>query len=175
MILKAVVVLSGLIAVILLYAAAKPNTFHVQRMITIQAGPDKIFPLVNDLHNWPRWAPQDREDPKIKRSFSGAASGVSAVSEWSGSGETGKGMMTITASEPLTSVTIAVDWQRPFAVRNMNEFRLEPDGSSTRVKWSMTGPNLFIMKLMSVFTNMDRMMGQHFDRGLENLKAAAEN
>lgn len=28
--------------------------------------------------------------------------------------------------------------------------------------WSMTGPNLFIMTLMSVFTNLDRMMGEHF-------------
>jgi hypothetical protein len=37
----------------------------------------------------------------------------------------------------------------------------------------MTGPNLFIMKLMSVFTNMDRVMGKHFDDGLENLQSAA--
>ena len=29
--------------------------------------PDKMFPLINDLHNWVRWAPRDREDPKMKR------------------------------------------------------------------------------------------------------------
>jgi len=40
--------------------------------------------------------------------------------------------------------------------------------------WSMTGPNLFPMKLMSVFTSMDRMMGRHFERGLADLKAIAE-
>jgi hypothetical protein len=39
----------------------------------------------------------------------------------------------------------------------------------------MHGPNLYIMKLMSVFTNMDRMMGRHFEEGLANLKAAAES
>jgi hypothetical protein len=31
-----------------------------------------------------------------------------------------------------------------------------------------------MMKLMSVFMNMDRMMGKHFEAGLENLKAVAE-
>ena len=82
--------------------------------------------------------------------------------------------MTITGSIPPKSVTPAVDWERPFNVRNVNEFLLEPDGSSTRVTWSMTGPNLFVMKLMSVFTNMDRMMGQHFESGLDKLKTIAE-
>jgi len=143
-------------------------------MVTIKASPEKVFPLINDLHNWPRWAPQDREDPTMKRTFSAAMSGVGATSRWSGSGNTGQGVMTISESDPPRSVTLAVDWQRPFATRNLNEFRLEPDGSGSRVTWSMTGPNLFIMKLMSVFTNMDRMMGQHFERGLHNLKAAAE-
>jgi hypothetical protein len=30
------------------------------------------------------------------------------------------------------------------------------------------------MKLMSLFTNMDRMMGRHFESGLQNLKQLAE-
>jgi hypothetical protein len=82
--------------------------------------------------------------------------------------------MTITGSIPYRSVTLAVDWERPFNVGNINEFALEPDGANARVTWSMTGPNLFIMKVMSVFTNMDRMMGQHFESGLDKLKTIAE-
>jgi uncharacterized protein YndB with AHSA1/START domain len=174
MVLKILLVVLAFVAVILIYAATKPSTFHVERTVTINASPEKVFPLINDLHNWPRWAPQDREDPTIKRTFSDVTSGVGATSSWSGSGNTGQGLMTITESDPPKSVTIAVDWQRPFAVRNINEFRLEPDGSGSRVTWGMTGPNLFIMKLMSVFTNTDRMMGQHFEHGLQNLKADAE-
>lgn len=174
MFLKVLLVVLLLTAVVLIYAAAKPSTFHVQRMVSIKASPEKVFPLINDLRNWPRWAPQDREDPSIKRIFSGTSNGVGATSRWSGSGNTGKGLMTIIESDPPRSVAIAVDWEKPFAARNINEFRLEPDGSGTRVTWSMTGPNLFIMKIMSIFTNMDHLMGQHFERGLENLKADAE-
>jgi len=174
MVLKILLLVLVVVAAILIYAATKPSTFHIERMVTIKATPEKVFLLINDLHNWPRWAPQDREDATIKRTFSDATSGVGATSKWSGSGSTGQGVMTITGSDPPRSVTVAVDWQKPFSVRNINEFRLEPDGSGSRVTWSMTGPNLFIMKVMSVFTNMDRMMGQHFEHGLQNLKADAE-
>jgi hypothetical protein len=82
--------------------------------------------------------------------------------------------MTISESKPLRSVTIDVDWRRPFTVRNVNQFTLEPDGTGTRVAWSMYGPNVYLMKVMSVFTDMDRMMGKHFEEGLQNLKTVAE-
>ena len=96
------------------------------------------------------------------------------MSSWSGTGKTGTGTMTIAESLPPRTVTIAVDWTKPFAVRNINQFTLEPDGPGTKTTWSMQGPNLYMMKLMSVFTNMDRMMGKHFEEGLANLKAVAE-
>ena len=110
----------------------------------------------------------------MKRTFVGADNGVGAASTWIGSGNTGKGRMTITKSIPPQSVAVEVDWQRPFRVRNINEFQLEPDGANTRVTWSMSGPNLFMMKLMSVFSNMDKMMGKHFEAGLRNLKSISE-
>src|SRR5581483_1868204 len=174
MILKILLMLLVVIAAILIFAATKPGTFHIERSVTIKASCEKVFPLINDLHNWPRWAPQDREDPTMKRTFAGADSGVGAASTWSGTGNTGKGRMTIIESLPPKSITVAVDWQRPFRVRNINQFQLAPDGASTRVTWSMSGPNLFMMKLMSVFRNMDKMMGQHFEDGLQNLKNIAE-
>jgi uncharacterized protein YndB with AHSA1/START domain len=174
MVLKVLLVIVVLLAGILLFAASKPDTFRIQRSLTMNASPEKIFPLINDLHNWPQWAPQDRENSTMKRSFSGPESGVGAASEWSGSGSTGKGQMTITQSDAPRLVALKVDFEKPFVAHNVNEFRLEPDGASTKVTWSMQGTNLYMMKLMSVFTNMDRMMGQHFESGLANLKAVAE-
>ena len=38
----------------------------------------------------------------------------------------------------------------------------------------MQGTNVYMMKVMSIFTNMDHFMGKHFEAGLTNLKAAAE-
>jgi hypothetical protein len=38
----------------------------------------------------------------------------------------------------------------------------------------MAGPAPFISKVMQVFINFDRMIGDDFDAGLANLKSAAE-
>ena len=162
------------VAAILILAATKPDSFRIERSVTIQASAERIFPLINDFHNWSQWAPQDREDTSIKRTYSGAASGVGAVSEWTSSGRAGSGKMSITESVPASRVVIDVHFVKPFAAHNVNVFTLEPEGTATKVTWSMEGTNLYFMKLMSVFSSMDRMMGGHFESGLRDLKAAAE-
>ena len=61
------------------------------------------------------------------------------------------------------------------SVQILSGILLEPEGSATRVIWVMYGPlNFFPGKLMSVFTTMDKMIGDDFQKGLANLKAAAE-
>jgi len=82
--------------------------------------------------------------------------------------------MMITESAASRKITVKVDFVRPFEAHNVNEFTLEPSGTSTTVTWGMQGTNLFIMKLMGVAVSMDRMVGKHFDSGLDNLKSAAE-
>ena len=140
----------------------------------IQASPEKVFSLINDFHHWPEWAQPDREDAAMKRTYSGADSGVGAITDWQGAGATGKGQAEIVESVPSQKVTVRVDWVKPMQLQNVNEFVLQPSGSATNVTWSMHGPNLYIMKLMGVFINMDKMMRKHFEDGLKNLKEVAE-
>ena len=162
------------VAAILILAATKPDNFRIERSVTIQAPAEKIFPLINDFRNWSEWAPQDREDPSIMRTYSGPPSGVGAVSEWTSSGKAGSGKMSITESVPASRVVIDVQFVKPFAAHNVNVFTLEPEGTATKVTWTMDGTNLYFMKLMSVFSSLDRMMGGHFESGLRDLKTAAE-
>ena len=96
------------------------------------------------------------------------------MSEWQGSGSTGKGRMLITEAVPNSRVSVAVDFVKPFQAHNINMFTLEPVGDSTKVTWNFEGTNVFVLKLMSVFVTTDRIMGDHFETGLGNLKAAAE-
>jgi uncharacterized protein YndB with AHSA1/START domain len=175
MALKVLFGLLVIVAAVLIAAATKSDTFRIERSIVIQAPPEKVYPLIADLHEWPKWAPQDREDPTMKRAFSGAVRGVGAASDWSGSGNTGKGRMEIVTAEAPRTVTVKVDFEKPFVAHNLNTFVLAPDGNGTRVSWTMQGTNVYMMKVMSVFVNMDRTMGSHFESGLANLKAAAEN
>jgi hypothetical protein len=63
---------------------------------------------------------------------------------------------------------------KPIEGHNIAEFTLEPDGDATRLTWVMYGPSPYIGKVMSVFLNMDRMIGTDFEAGLANLKTATE-
>src|ERR1700687_1954998 len=93
----AVVVLA--VGVVLALAAAKPDTIAVQRSVTIKAPPAAVFALINDFHAWPRWAPQDREDATMVRTYGGAASGAGAISDWTSKGNAGAGRMTIVTAK----------------------------------------------------------------------------
>ncbi len=161
------------VVAILVVAATKPATFHVERSTTIAATPDKISPLVDDFHNWDQWSPWAHLDPNMQVSYSGAAAGAGAVYEWQGNKKVGKGRMEILTAEP-TATSIQLDFLSPFESHNRSKFVLQPQGNVTRVTWTMDGPNTFMSKLMSVFVSMDKMIGKDFEAGLGNLKSVAE-
>jgi uncharacterized protein YndB with AHSA1/START domain len=170
---KIAIGLAVVIVLILGLAATKPDTFAVQRVATIKAPPEKIMPLISDFHNWPAWSPWEKLDPNMQRTFSGAPSGRGAVYDWQGNSDVGRGRMEITDAVPA-SVTIKLDFMEPMAMSNVTQFALTPQGEQTTVTWNMNGPMPFISKVISVFVSMDRMVGKDFEKGLLQLKAAAE-
>jgi hypothetical protein len=173
------VVLTITIAIVLLLAglftaaATKPDGFRVQRTAVMDAPPEKIFPMIEDFHQWVAWSPYEKMDPDMKRIYSGAPKGKGAVYEWEGKGKVGAGRMEITELIQSTRVTIKLDFIKPFVGHQTAEFTLESSGQSTTVTWAAYGPSSFISKLMSVFFNMDRLLGNDFEKGLSNLTALA--
>jgi uncharacterized protein YndB with AHSA1/START domain len=176
--LKVILIILAVIAVavvaLLVYASTRPNSFRVQRSITIKAPAEKIFPQVNDLRAQQAWSPWEAKDPAMKRTYSGEQSGKSAKYEWQGNKQVGHGRMEIVESTPPTRLVMKIDFLEPFPANNMAEFVLEPRGDSTVVTWAIYGPSPFMSKLMGVFMNIDTMVGKEFDTGLANLKAQME-
>ncbi|MGH8595682.1 MAG: SRPBCC family protein [Gammaproteobacteria bacterium] len=170
-----VIALVALVAGLLIYAASRPNSFRVERSTTIQAPPERIFALIDDLHRWTVWSPWEKKDPTLKRTHSGAASGKGARYAWEGNKDVGHGSMEITESVPHSRIALNLDFIKPFEAHNKVEFALEPTGQTTQVIWVIHGPMPFISKLMSVFFSMDKMIGKDFEAGLADLKTAAES
>jgi uncharacterized protein YndB with AHSA1/START domain len=168
------VVLAVAIAAVLILAAAKPDTFRVQRGATMKAPPDRIFSLINDFHQWGKWSPWENRDPAMTRSFSGAESGQGAVYAWEGNKNVGSGRMEILDASTPSKIIIKLDFLKPFEAHNTAEFTMLPQGDATSVNWVMHGPAPFMSKMMQVFMNMDKMIGKDFEAGLANLKGLAE-
>ena len=169
-----VVVLIVGVAGLLGFAASKPNAFRIQRAASIKAPPEKIFPLINDFHNWASWSPWEKLDPALKRTYGGAASGPGAIYEWEGNKKVGQGRMEIVDCSPPSKVTIKLDFLKPFEAHNTAEFALIHQSDSTNVTWTMHGQQPYMFKIMSVFFSMDKMIGKDFEMGLANLKSITE-
>ena len=166
--------LIALVGAVLLYAATKPDTFHVQRSITIKAPPEKIFAILNDFHQSLSWSPYEKKDPAMKRVFSGDQSGKGAMYKFAGNKEVGKGRLTITDTAPSSKVVIALDFEEPFEGHSVVEYTLDAKEGSTDVTWAMHGTQPYIGKVMSLFIDCDKMIGKDFEVGLANLKALTE-
>src|SRR5438270_12887829 len=156
------------------YAETRPDGFRVQRMTSINAAPDAIFPLLDDFRRWPEWSPWEGKDPAMKRTYTGAAAGTGAVYAWRGNRKVGAGRMEIIETSPPLRVAIALHFLKPFEARNTAEFHLEPAGTGTHVTWAMHGRANPVMKTMGLFMNMDQMVGRDFETGLANLKRVSE-
>jgi uncharacterized protein YndB with AHSA1/START domain len=162
------------IAIVLILAATKPDTFSVRRVTTVSAPPEKIFPLINDFHQWGTWSPWEDKDPAMKRTYSGAGSGKGAVYAWDGNKNVGTGRMEILEVSAPSKIVIKLDFFKPFEAHNTAEFTMLPQGDATTLTWLMHGPAPFMSKVMQVFMNMDKMIGKDFEAGLAKLKKLTE-
>ncbi len=174
MITNVLLVMAAAVAGLLVFAAMRPDTFRVERHITINRSPADIFPLLEDFHAWTRWSPWEDLDPSLRRAYKGPERGMGAIYEWEGNSKAGKGHMEITRSESPTHLTIDLSFLRPFKAENAAAFDLEPQGAATEVSWAIYGPLPFPSKLMSLFVSMDKLLGKDFEKGLTRLKAEAE-
>ena len=171
---KVTLAVVALVGAVLVYAATRPDSLHVQRSAIVNAPPEKVFALINDFHSWRSWSPFENVDPAMKRVYSGAPGGTGAVYEWEGNRQIGQGRMEITDAAHPSRITIKLDFIKPLEGHDIAEFALVPQGDSTNVTWTMDGPSPYVGKLIGVFVNMDAMIGTAFETGLANLKTIAE-
>ncbi|GCE36562.1 MULTISPECIES: SRPBCC family protein [Rhodococcus] len=148
--------------------------FLVERSTVIDASPDVVQPLLDDFRKWQAWSPWEDVDPDLKRTYSGPDSGVGASYAWEGNRKAGSGQMVITESVPGSKVVLDLNFLKPFKAENVTTFLLEPNGAGTTVRWQMTGKNNLFFRIVGVVFPMDKMVGKDFEKGLAQLKAAAE-
>ncbi|MFE3754828.1 SRPBCC family protein [Nocardia tengchongensis] len=147
--------------------------FDIHRETVIKAAPARVQELVDDFHQWRKWSPWEDADPAMERVYSGADRGIGARYAWNGNRKAGRGDMEIT-SATADSIGIALHFEKPFKATNRVTFEFRPQGDTTAVTWRMTGEQNGFMALFGKLMPMDRLAGKDFEKGLAQLKAAAE-
>lgn len=171
---KIVVALLVLVAALVALVATRPAGFRVERSLVIEESPRLLFDAVADFRKWEAWSPWARLDPAMKTTFGGAPSAVGSTYHWAGNDEVGEGRMTLTEIHPPLQAKIKLEFLKPWKATNECVFDLYVEPGGTRVVWIMRGEHDFLGKAMSLFMDLDRAVGPDFERGLAQLKAAAE-
>lgn len=166
--------LTFIVIILLVIIAGQPDEFAVTRATRVTAPPEKIFPHVNDLHQWEAWSPWVKLDPNAKSTFSGSASGAGASMAWEGNNKVGAGQMTITESQPGERIRLRLDFQKPMKATNTAEFKFRPEGGQTVVTWSMAGKSCFMGKVFGLLMDCEKMIGKQYEQGLASLKSVTE-
>jgi len=165
----------AIIAILLIVVAMQPADFRIARSAAISAPANVVFSHVNDFKKMDVWSPWLKFDPNVKVIHQGPPSGVGAIETWDGNNKVGSGKMTITDIRPNELVRLKLEFFKPFAATNTAEFTFESIMAATTVTWAMMGRRNFITKAMGLFMNFDKMIGDNFRKGLEELKTIAES
>lgn len=173
-IIRVLIGIAAIVAVLVIVALTKPDTFSVHRSVVIGAMPSAIEPHIDDFHRWTAWSPFEKMDTAMKRTYSGAAHGIGAVYEWESDSHVGSGRMEIIDTAGM-KIIIKLDFFEPMEAHNTALFYLEPKGDSTKVTWEMYGNNTFLSKFINIFFDMDSMIGSDFETGLASLKSVSES
>ncbi|MFZ2502895.1 MAG: SRPBCC family protein [Nocardioides sp.] len=149
-------------------------SYTVSRSAQVNATPERVHALVNDFRRWRAWSPWEEVDPELHRTYSGADSGVGARYAWDGNKKAGAGTMEITSSAP-EQIRVALTFTRPFKSTSVTTFDIVPSGHGTATSWTMSGQQRGLMALIGRLFPMDKMIGKDFEKGLAQLKRAAES
>ena len=166
-------VLLALLILLAVIGLLLPSSAEVERSIVIDAPAGKIFPHVNSMRAFHAWSPWSEIDPNTNYQFDGPEQGVGSRMAWqSGDNRVGRGSQEIVNS----MANQRVDTRLQFGDQGGGNatFLLEPEGSSTRVRWQFTtgfGWDLFgrYVGLM-----LDSMIGASYEKGLAELKHRVE-
>lgn len=157
------------------YAATRPDDFRIARTVRIAAPPERVFAMIDDLRVMNTWNPFDKkQDPGIKGTYAGPASGVGARYEFDGR-KAGAGHVEIIESSAPRHVAMRLVMTRPMSCDNRIDFSVAPSGAGSEVTWAMSGKSQLMGKLFGLLFNVDKMCGAAFEKGLADLKEMAEH
>ncbi len=170
---KILIVLAIAIGGILAVAVTRPNTYTVERSLKINAAPEKIFPYLISWKKGLEWSAWEKTDKDVVRKFTGSESGLDAVYEFEGE-KSGHGKLSFKSIVPNEQVKIDLMFYKPMQGSNDVTYSLKQEGNETVMKYQMTGPAPFTARIIWLFADMDKFMGDKFNESMQSLKAIVE-
>ncbi len=170
---KLTIAMGILFGLFMLIGLMLPGEMHVQRTAEIDTPPEQVFPLVNDLKAFNRWAPWTGQEHQVQFNYSGPDSGVGARMTWKNDAEGSQiGSQEIIESTPPRQVVFSIDFGPQGAATATVE--LEPSATGSRVAWRFDYEIGYDLVGRYIGAMMEGPMGNRYAMGLARLKELVE-
>lgn len=145
-----------------------PGTVEVTRSIEIEAAPEAVFPLLDDLGRWAEWTPWGEVESRLE----GPARGAGARRVWDDPG-LGSGSLTLVGSRLPNAVDYEVEVEHG-AIRFEGTITVESYDGGAVVTWTERADLGWNPLLGWTALTMDESQGRQLSESLERLKARVE-
>lgn len=166
---KILLVLATVIVGIIIVSRFQPDSYTVERSATIAAPPELVFAHMNDFQKWQQFNAWGDSDPNAVYIYSDVSSGVGANFHWKGNSDMGEGRMTILESKPFEYVKVNLEFIKPFEGKAMTEYVIAPADGGTQLTQRMSSDHNFFSKIMCMFMDMDKMIGEKYEEGFRRM------
>jgi len=164
--------LAIVIALFLLVALVLPSHRHLEEHVETNRKLTIVYDTLDSLRRFSDWNPLVLRDPQMQLQFSGPASGVGARMDYvSDKPQLGKGSWEITATEPRSSVTYAIENPQRGHDKTTT-FELKPTGRGGRnVEITQTYDVDYGWDLLGRYAGLyvSRHVGDDMELGLQRL------
>jgi len=173
---KVLLVLAALVGLILITALFVKKDMHAEKEITINKSKAEVYDYIKYLKNQNSYSKWATMDPNMRTGFRGTDATVGFVSSWeSDKDDVGKGEQEIKAIKEGERIDYELRFMEPMESTATAYMITEPVGETqTKVKWGFNGKINYPFNIMRLFMNMEEMIGDDFQTGLNRLKTNLE-
>jgi hypothetical protein len=168
-------IILGIIAALLLAGLVISKDIAASREVVINKPKTEVFNYIKLLKNQDNFSKWGSMDANMKKTYTGTDGTVGFISAWEGNKKVGQGEQEITGIDEGNKINFDLRFVKPFKSLAKAVMTTEAvSENSTKVTWGFESKMAYPMNIMKLFMNMEKMVGNDFSTGLNNLKTVLE-
>ena len=171
-----VIILLSILILLLIIGMFVKKEYTISCEVIINKPKTVVFDYIRLLKNQNEYSVWATMDPAMKKEFRGTDGTSGFVSAWdSDNKNVGKGEQEILKIAEGDRIDYKIHFIKPFESTSFASMStLSVSENQTKVIWEFKGKMKYPMNLMLLFMNMEKMVGNDLQKGLQNLKIILE-
>ncbi|MET3114228.1 hypothetical protein AAKU52_001962 [Pedobacter sp. CG_S7] len=171
------ILIVGIIVLALVVALFVKKEYSVEREVVIEKPRQNVYDYLKYLKNQDNFSKWANIDPAMKKYYRGIDGTIGFVSGWdSNKSDVGKGEQVIKKLQNGERIDTEIRFLKPMESTSYSYMTTSAyQEIYTKVKWGFNGKMKYPINLLILLMNMDKMIGDDLQTGLDNLKVILES